>query len=114
MRRTACLPSQGEQVPEAGGLLATTFSAVMASTSRSSSQEHAAVCCPACFPFVFPMQCRPVQGKDGAGPLCGVSPYHQTTTQVNIVHLERKPFQIQEEGHIPGWNAAASCYTRPR
>jgi len=44
----------------------------------------------------------------------GVSPYHQTTTQVNIVHLESKPFQIQEEGHIPGWNAAASCYTRPR
>ena len=49
MRRTACLPSQGEQVPEAGGLLATTFSAVMASTSRSSSLEKVAVCCPASF-----------------------------------------------------------------
>ena len=82
MRRTACLPSQGEQVPESGGLLATTISAVMASTSRSSSLQHDAVCCPASFHFVFPMQCRPVQGKDGAGPLCAVrcwSPQHTTS-----------------------------------
>ena len=74
MRRTACLPSQGEQVPEAGGLLATTFSAVMASTSRSSSLEKVAVCCPATFPFVFPRQCRPVQGKDGDGLSCAAGP----------------------------------------
>jgi hypothetical protein len=54
MTRTACLPSHGEQTPEAGGLLATTFGAVMASTSRSSSLEKEAVCCPASFRFVFP------------------------------------------------------------
>jgi hypothetical protein len=54
MTRTACLPSQGEQAPEAGGFLATTLSALMASTSRSSSLEEEAGCCPASFRFVFP------------------------------------------------------------
>ena len=56
MTRTACLPSQGEQAPEAGGLLATTFGAVMASTSRSSSLEKEAGQQTASFRFVFPRQ----------------------------------------------------------
>jgi hypothetical protein len=72
--RTACLLSQGKQALRARRLLATTLSAVTASTSSSSTLEHAAACCSACFPFVFPVQGRPVRGKDGdmswaAGPV---------------------------------------------
>jgi hypothetical protein len=73
-RRTAGLPSQGKPASRARRLPAATLSAVMVSPSSSSSQEHAAVCCPACFPFVFPVRGRPVQGKDAdlswvAGPV---------------------------------------------
>src|SRR5690242_18217008 len=56
--------------------------------------------------LLFPF---PILGSD-----TGVLPSYQTTTQVNIVHPESKPFQIRWEAHIPNWNATASCYTRRR
>ncbi len=51
-----------------------------------------------------------VQGRERNG----VNPYHQTITNVNIVCLDSKPFQIHSEAYIPGWNAAASCCTHRR
>ena len=78
MRRTACLPSQGEQVPEAGGLLATTFSAVMASTSRSSSLQHDAVCCPAS--FRLPRALSACVGKGRRSSVVCCSCYRHTTS----------------------------------
>jgi hypothetical protein len=44
----------------------------------------------------------------------GVTPYNQTTLEVNIVHLASKPFQIRWVAHTQDWNEAAWCYTHPQ
>src|SRR6266487_2479134 len=36
-----------------------------------------------------------------------LSPYYQTTPEVNIVHLESRPFQIRWEAHTQDWNEGA-------
>ncbi len=48
------------------------------------------------------------------GALFGVTPYYQTTLEVNTLHLESRPFQTRWEVHTPGWNGGAWCYTHPR
>src|SRR6266849_8879733 len=48
------------------------------------------------------------------GGRSGVTPYDQTTSEVNTLHLESKPFQIRWEAHTQDWNGAAWYYTHPR
>ena len=51
---------------------------------------------------------------DKGGIETGVNPCYQTTTGVNVVHLDSKPFQIRWEAYIPGWNATVWCCTHHR
>src|SRR5713101_4535351 len=47
---------------------------------------------------------REFQREGGNASQCiGVTPYDQTTSEVNTLHLESKPFQIRWEAHTQDW-----------